>query len=583
MAVDQNKIHRLSLSEDVEDRLEAARLLHDEVESLLDKSAAWDDIHRLITDDNSLVREITTSTIGCFFKYIPEESKSIAWNYLVERVEEVNSDEDLMPVREAAYALCRSFEYVPDDNKPQAWLYLTKFPVDGHFIDVIDDVASSLRYLFDFIPQKYKSQAWDDLVELMHTNNFDVKRNVVFALSNVYSSIPEISTVWNDLHSLINDDDSYVRMYANHSLGKICIYKASKSDNIKDSKALLEDAIRYFEKAANETERSNPARFCHLFYRSFNALFLKTIFSKKDIDNYIAAAKKEIEDSKSRTQLIEVVGQLAEVLETARTAKGTDIDRKELLKHCSDICNHVDQLMDENKDKTPAIFELYKKARPSFDQSIKKLIEDVKGKAEAACREAKGTAAQQAICEINREVQELTIGSQEYMKKQVQTLYRNLKSSVPDKEEYKLIHLEIDSILNEQDLVNQYCSLNMLLPKIIQINVVEATCSVADEIKLLREAVDKLIELVDELQNPQEYVDVILRNLEEIKDEIPGMKKQIDEVLYELYSPMGVDQKLKVALPIIPMLVSYELEMNAPKFLVDRIDDLKKLVMKGKK
>jgi hypothetical protein len=363
----------------------------------------------------------------------------------------------------------------------------------------------------------------------------------------------------------------------------MCIDKAYKSINEEDFRTFLKDAICYFEKAAKERSNFNPSRFCHNFYRSFDAVFFKKLSSIEEIESYLIAAKKEVTNSKNKQILIKVVEQLTAILETAQNSKDIDINEKELLEYFSEFCNDADRLMQEYKDKTPAIFELYKKARPSFDKTIKELISDVKEKAEAACREAKGTDAQQAICGINKKIQELTIGSQDYMKKQVQTLYTNLKSSVPDKEEYKLVHQEIDSILSEGDLVNQYSSLNMLLPKIIQINIVEATSSVSDEIRLLSEAVDKLTVSIDELQNPQEYLDAIQRNLEEIKDEIPGMKKKLDEIIYKLYSPMGVDQKLKVALPIIPLLVSYEMETNVPKFVVDRIFELKKQVMKGTK
>jgi hypothetical protein len=40
---------------------------------------------------------------------------------------------------------------------------------------------------------------------------------------------------------------------------------------------------------------------------------------------------------------------------------------------------------------------------------------------------------------------------------------------------------------------------------------------------------------------------------------------------------------LKVALPIIPMLVSYEMEVTVPKFVADRIYELKMLVTGEKK
>lgn len=395
MAVDQEEIHRLSLSENVEDRFEAARLLQEEFESLPDKSAAWDDIHRLINDTESSIKEITAYTLGYFFKNVPEESKSIAWDDLVRLLEQASVDNEFMLSRQAANALCFAFEYVPNENKPQAWFYLTKIPVDGHFIDVIDDVASSLRYLFVHIPNKYKSQAWTDLFRLMSADNTDVKYSTVSALSYVYSSVPDKNAVWTDFNSLINDKDSYVRMYANHSLGKICISRASKSDNVENSRALLKDAIQYFDKAANEESWENPAKFCNLFYRSFNAIIFEKTSSRQEIESYIAGAKKEIGSSKSKQKLIEAVEQLAEVLKTAQNASEGSVDYQVLLRSCSVICNHVDKLIDENKEKTPAIHELYKRAKQSFDITIKKIIE-IREKAEEACTEAKGEYKQAA-------------------------------------------------------------------------------------------------------------------------------------------------------------------------------------------
>ncbi len=131
---------------------------------------------------------------------------------------------------------------------------------------------------------------------------------------------------------------------------------------------------------------------------------------------------------------------------------------------------------------------------------LKKLIIDVKEKTEIACREAKGTATEKVVCEINKVVQDLRIGSQEDMKMQVENLYNNLKSSVPNKEEYSWIHQEIDNILVEDDLVNQYSSFNMLIPKIIEIRVVETTKVLSGEIRSLKESVNKLIESIKEMK-----------------------------------------------------------------------------------
>ncbi len=568
-------LHDLTYDTNANARLESISAIMFNFMLIPDKSQALSDVHRLVGDEDANVRLAIAKEYNLFFHQIPSNNKPQAWEDLMRLICDKNSAVS----SSIAECLLNVSSQIPE--KSQLWRDLIGLLKHAHG-GVVWYIHSVLLSTFSHLPDK--SRAWNELIELTHNDDTFVRTASARILSIVYPDISPSIQVWDDFQKLTQAEDSSVRMFAYHSLGKISIDKASKCENEDEIRSFVEAAISFFEKATDDMSYyNNPAKFCHPFYRSFYSVVMKKSYSTDEIQDFIVSARKSIGKSKSKEKLLESIEKLAEVLGTAQNIGEAEIDHQELLKHCSDICSSVDQLMEENKEKTPAICGLYGKFRPSFRKTIKELIDNTKEKAEEACREAKGTAAQQAICEINRKVQELRIGDQTYMKKQVQTLNRNLKSSVPDKEEYKLIHLEIDSILNEQDLVNQYCSLNMLLPKIIQINVVEATCSVADEIKLLREAVDKLIELVDELQNPQEYVDVILRNLEEIKDEIPGMKKQIDEVLYELYSPMGVDQKLKVALPIIPMLVSYELEMNAPKFLVDRIDDLKKLVMKGKK
>jgi hypothetical protein len=119
-----------------------------------------------------------------------------------------------------------------------------------------------------------------------------------------------------------------------------------------------------------------------------------------------------------------------------------------------------------------------------------------------------------------------------------------------------------------------------LIPQIIDI---QRNGSVLREIQDLKDSVYILIESIDKLQDQQEYIDIIQRNLEEIKNDIPEMKGKIDEVLYELYSPASTVQKLKIAIPIIPTLVSYELETNVPKLAADKIYELKNLVLRFKK
>ena len=78
---------------------------------------------------------------------------------------------------------------------------------------------------------------------------------------------------------------------------------------------------------------------------------------------------------------------------------------------------------------------------------------------------------------------------------------------------------------------------------------------------------------------PQEYLVMIQRNLEKIKNDIPEIKREINKVLYELYSPLSTTQKLKVAIPLIPLLATYEMETDVPKFVADSIHELKNLIL----
>ena len=188
---------------------------------------------------------------------------------------------------------------------------------------------------------------------------------------------------------------------------------------------------------------------------------------------------------------------------------------------------------------------------------LKKLIIDVKEKTEIACREAKGTATEKVVCEINKVVQDLRIGSQEDMKMQVENLYNNLKSSVPNKEEYSWIHQEIDNILVEDDLVNQYSSFNMLIPKIIEIRVVETTKVLSGEIRSLKESVNKLIESIKEMK-------ISLK---------PGIKEEIQ--LTVGLSGFGSGAQKVITIPIQEISYS-ELQDDLQKYS-DKMMDIAKL------
>jgi len=246
-------------------------------------------------------------------------------------------------------------------------------------------------------------------------------------------------------------------------------------------------------------------------------------------------------------------------------------------------CENAAELMRDTEETAPFATAAMRRGLPLLDRKLKDIIKEIKEKAKTVCQEAKGTPAEYAACAVNDFAKKLKIGSPEYLVAQIENLVFLLKSYIPKIEENNLILDRIDKILKEEDMVIQYTLLNSLIPQIINIQVSEKTAPILREIEYLRVSVDRLVESIDELQNPQEYLVTIQRNLEDIKNDIPEMKATIDEVLYELYSPLSTTQKLKVAIPLIPLLATYEIETDVPKLVADKICELKNLILHFKK
>lgn len=661
MKVDQSEIHRLSLSEDIEDRFEAVKQLEASFKSLPDKVSAWADLVRLakLADDEEELMLARGAVHALFisFEHVPNKCKPRAWLDLVS----ITNPGYFLNVREdAADFLGYIFKYLPDEYKYTAWADLVRLIADNSYIAVTLSILSALNSVFKYIPEEYKSscwadlqmltvnkdpeiresavvsigslfmlipneckfQAWDDLHKLTNDECSNVRERAAESIGSVFSSVPEkfklqaladlhqltadensrvresvvgsIGSIflfisdeckphtWNDLHELTNDIDKYVRqkavvvldllfsdipdefksqawydlvrlaedadsevrMYANHSIGKIYIYKASIPKNEGNLRTLLEYAIQYFEKAAKERDCFNPARFCYPFYRSFDAVVFKKIQSKKEIQDYITSAKKEIEGSESKQKLMEMVELLAEALETAMDNQNVDVTEQELFKYCSDICNQADYLMGENKEKTPIFFGLYKNTMPYFRKEIKDLIDEVKEKAEIACREAKGTGAEHIACSVNKEIQGWKVEDQVQMGKSLDNVIFSLKMQVPNVPENMAIITKIDEIKTCTRVEDQMNILSMLIPLIPNISIsrkIDTINGKMDKMQLTLEQIkQKLNQNYDQLHSlslevKSRRMDMESENIETFTAEIKELVDNRDSETLKLF------------------------------------------------
>jgi FOG: HEAT repeat len=580
-----NDLLRLTSDEDSSVRSKAASALGFAFTDVPDKQQAWNDLHKLTSDEDSSVRHRAASALGSAFTDVPDKQQ--AWIDLLR----LTNDKDSSVRSKAASAIGSAFTDVPD--KQQAWNDLHKLTSDEDS-SVRHRAASALGSVFTDVPDK--QQAWNDLYKLTTDEDSSVRSKAASAIGSTFTDVPDKQQAWNDLYKLTTDEYSLVRVSANHSLGKVSIFKASQAEKDEDYKRELETAIEFFEKAAMESKYFNPSQFCLPFYRSFHTIVFKRKEAKEEVDKYLVEARNAVKGSKSKKMLFEAVNNLANALKEVQSLDNLDLEAKKgELNFYRQYCDRAVELMKDTEKTAPFATTAMKKGLPILDRNLKELLEEIQKKAKTACKEAKGTVTEEIACAVSKEVQKWEIGSQEEMTQNIEDLIETFRMRMPHLSGYEHIFEEIEGIRDVSDLAKQYKIVSRLVGLIPIFNsmpdhvvqdiktIKKETTSISNEIKYLQLSVDRLIESVDELQNPQEYLDTIQRTLEEIKNEIPEMEGKIDEVLYELYSPLSTTQKLKVAIPIIPSLVSYELETDVPRFVADRIDELKNLVLRFKK
>jgi HEAT repeat protein len=544
----------------------------------------WNDLNRLANDEDFSVRYKAISALGSAFSQVPDKQQ--AWNNLLR----LTNDEYRSVRYEAVSSLSSAFTHMPD--KQQVWNDLHKLANDENSY-VRSKAALALGSAFSHMPDK--QQVWNDLIKLTNVEYRSVRYKAVSTLGSAFSYMPDKQQAWNDLIKLTNDEDSWLRVYASHSLGKVSIFKASQAEKEEDYKEELEKAIVFFEKASQESIYFNPSRFCLPFYRSFYSIIFKGQ-GAKEVNRYLAEAKYAVGSSKSKELLFETVENLANAIKEIQNLEILDLETKKgELNLYRKYCDRAAELMMETEETAPLAIIAMRKGLPILDRNLKELLEEIQKKAKIACKESKNTDTEEIACAVNKEVQKWEISSQGEMTQNIEDLIQIFRLRMPHLEGYEHIFEEIEGIRDETDLVKQYKIVSRLIGLIPMFSsmpnhvvqdikeIKEKTTSLSNEFKYLQLSVDRLIASVDELQNPHEYLDTIQKNLEEIKNNIPEMKGKIDEVLYELYSPLSTTQKLKIAIPIIPLLVSYELETDVPRFVADRIDELKNLVLRFKK
>ncbi len=334
--VDQAQIHRMARRGHVEERRKAVEELKNNFVHFDDKMSGWIDILSLTQDTDDTIRWEAISSIGSVFPYIL--NKSQGWHDLFELTHNKN-----FSVRfGAAVALGEAFAHISD--KEQGWIDLHGLTLDIDYW-VRMGAATSLGVAFSNIPDK--SQGWLDLYRLTQDTYDTVQRKAVEAIGSAFPHIPvEVQGMCICLlYRFTQIEDINSKLFANYSLGRISIYKATEAYRKEGFEQELEKALRFFEKASKASTYSDPAKFCLPFYRSFYTLTFKKEEAEADVKKYLEEAKSAIEGSKSKEKLLEAVENLGYALKEAQKTHDFN-DMKSDLKGYRRYCERACELLD---------------------------------------------------------------------------------------------------------------------------------------------------------------------------------------------------------------------------------------------
>ncbi|CAG0997729.1 hypothetical protein METP3_03079 [Methanosarcinales archaeon] len=429
----QATIHKLIHSDKIEERRLGIVDLHHNFNDLPDKKQACEDIHRLIRDENRDLRMCAAMSLGVAFPHCT--NKKQAWEDIIILIK----DTEYQVQHWAANSLCGAFPYISDkkqawkdiiqlvndednkvlqfgiislsnvfryvDDKNQAWediILLTKSRNMFTRSGAVYAMGANFRYVND------KNQAWKDVHQLTLDESSDLQWNIAEILGDIFPYFPTENQILNDLNRLALDKISGLRISANYSLGRASIFKATEAENKEDFRKELENALKFFEKSANEVNNysefliRNPASFCLPFYRSLYSLIFKNQ-TEAEVKNYLSDAKSAVEGSESKEKLLDAVKNLANALEEIQNAHKVDFNTLKCdLKAYTRYCERAAELLVTTEEKAPLATKLIKKGLPIVDERIKEIIAEIQEKAKSLHKLTLDTPLEDLGKEVNR-------------------------------------------------------------------------------------------------------------------------------------------------------------------------------------
>jgi HEAT repeat protein len=585
-------LHRLVRDKKVNVRIEAAKAMGNVFQYLPNEQKAWEDLNRLIWDIEPDVRKVAIATLGIVFKFLPDKQKSsevlhklisekdidllekaiealgIAFQYVLDKqqaledLHRLTNDEDRSVRWRSVEALSIAFQYVP--NKQQALEDLHRLTNDEDR-SVRWRSVEALGIAFQYVPDK--QQSLEELHRLTYDKDSSVRWKVAEAIGTVFQHVPDKEQAWKDLPRLTSDGDILVRVAANHSLGRISIYKASQSESEEEYLEELKKAIEFFGKVAIESTWFNPSKFCFPFYRSFYTIIsAKKREARDEVAEYLSEAKNAIEGSENKKLLFEAVENLANALKEVQNLENMDLEiKKEELNFYRKYCEQAAELMKDTEKTAPSATTVMRKGLPLIDRKLKSLLEEIQEKAKTACWESRGTDTEEIACAVKDKVQSIEVQDiesvdPEQLVKVLEEVISVLNIKIPSIPENEFILNKLQSMKSKKASTERYTELPFIISLIPTVNMMSEQ-SVKRELNPLSEGIKEINEKLD-------HVTISLKS---------GISQELVITAGGPIPHFSIDHVVTISLQEI----SYpELEEDLEKIKGEAIDKLSKLPKK---
>jgi SAM-dependent methyltransferase len=336
-------------------------------------------------------------------------------------------------------------------------------------------------------------------------------------------------------------------MYAYYSLGSASVYKATETGDEEKFSEELKKAIDYFEKSSKEAISAffSPAHFCLPFYRSYYAVISEMQETEAEAAKYLDEAKKATEGSKSKEALLKAVENLANALKEAH--KPDFSETKEHLRACRQHCDRTAELTDSTREKSPLAAAVIMRGIPIVGVKVKEIIAEIQEKAEALCKQTKGTQ----LSEIGREIfwqgQKLSeIGSP----------------------------ITLDQNINElQGTISLFCGMigDDVLDVLDNLNIINNEHRIENKVKMLNDVLRTLMEQVNNMTNNQTIIgnnNTQIQYLNPPQKKVPENSKSLEKTAD--IEPPATKESVKLSIPYLSELESEIADIFKSTYQKDR-------------